>query len=75
MRNPVRRANRLNETFAVGWVIKVFFVGSIYDNAAFEQDCRHRRCFQNDQIVEGVDAFFLIDDGDDRTSIQGKWTD
>jgi hypothetical protein len=55
-------ANRLNETFAVSRIIKVLLFGSIYDDATFEQDGRHLGRFQHDQIVEGVDAFSLLDD-------------
>jgi hypothetical protein len=39
-------ANRVGEPF------KVFFTGTIYDDAAFEPDGRHPDFFQHDQIVE-----------------------
>jgi hypothetical protein len=45
-------ANRVGEPSAVGGGIKVFFTGTIYDDATFEQGARHPDCFQHDQIVE-----------------------
>ena len=58
-------ANRVGEPFAVGAGIKVFFTGTIYDDAAFEQDGQCTDCFQHDQIVESE---LQKDDGPARIS-------